>query len=230
MDTFSQCWSLPLCALLLSGCGGALREASSETRTVTPLGSTEAAQPAPAPTPPASRTLSPSNGEIVTIKLVDPTAPAGTTAEQVDEPTTAKDPVHETSGHPAPADPSVVVLDPIQVSGRTYLSFDFSLALVRNGSQVVWATVTAVKPNSEASAAGLTPMTRIVAINGKEIQDFEASLSHGSELHALLINRKPGARITLDVLLNGYGERKTLTLIKRRPHPWPSSIEQLNTP
>ncbi|MBL9207573.1 MAG: PDZ domain-containing protein [Opitutaceae bacterium] len=228
MDTISHGWSLPLCALLLSGCGGALREASSETRTVTPLGSTEATQPAR--TPPASRTLGSANGEIVTIKLVDPAAPAGTTAERVDEPAAANEPVHGSSGQPAPVDPSVVVLDPIQVSGRTYLSFDFSLALVRSGSQIAWATVTAVKPNSEASAAGLTPMTRILAINGKEIQDFEASLSHGSELHALLINRKPRARITLDVLLNGYGERRTLTLIKRRSTPWPASIESLDTP
>jgi len=156
-----------------------------------------------------------STSEIVRIRLIDPDAQPADSATNEEGKTGDPEKIASNPDHPLPADPSVVQMDALRVSGKTYLSFDFSMSFVRNGERISWATITSVKPNSEASAVGLTPLTRVLAINGKDIEEYEASFRYGSELNALLINRKPGSKITLEVLLDGYSQRRTVTLVKR---------------
>lgn len=204
---------LGFCLLFLGGCNVVDRGSVASRGKEAPTDST-GGEASPHTARPGTH-LDPPSGEIVRIRLIDPDAQPSEVAAGPDGATDDPGKIASKPERPSSADPSVVEMEAFRVSGKTYLSFDFGLSFVRNGEKISWATITAVKPNSEASAAGLRPMARILAINGRDIEDYEASFRHGSELNALLIDRKPGAKITLEVLLDGYSQRKTVTLVRR---------------
>jgi len=101
------------------------------------------------------------------------------------------------------------------VTGKTYLSFDFAMSLVKIGNQISWAYVTKVKPGSDADIEGMRPYTHILSINGKPIQEFDATFSSQSELGRLLIGRKVGDRLVLEFRRDGSTETKTAVLVKK---------------
>ncbi len=107
-----------------------------------------------------------------------------------------------------------IVLEPVGVSGRPVGSFAFSVRAIRNGmtQKALQVTVDRVLPNSEAEKKGVGPLTQILSIDGRDVQEFTASFAQGSDLNRKLMYRKPGERITLEILNLNSREPKFVTL------------------
>jgi hypothetical protein len=114
----------------------------------------------------------------------------------------------------------VVVLEPYAVLGEApKLSFGVSLEIWKVGStnQVSAIYLGKLKPGSDAQLAGLGPRTRIDRIDGKPVEEFAATLSKGSELNRVFINRKLGDKVVLEVLPEGQTKTRIVTLTEK---PW----------
>jgi C-terminal processing protease CtpA/Prc len=73
-------------------------------------------------------------------------------------------------------------------------------------------TVDKVSKGSDAEAKGLSTLAEILSIDGRDVQEFTASFLKGSDLNRKLMDRKPGERIRLGVLLLGGRSPKVITL------------------
>jgi S1-C subfamily serine protease len=143
-----------------------------------------------------------------------------------------------TGGDPplSTADSKPSVLGPLVVSTKPIGSFGISVRARRDGlsGNIAEMTVTGVIPNSDADREGLGPLTRILAIDGKNVNEIAASFDKGSDLKSKLIDRKPGDRITLEVLILGSRKAKQVTLVEGRgvhqfPNESDTEVEPLRT-
>jgi len=148
-----------------------------------------------------------------------------------DEPRSPEAPAFSLSEAPPASALSVTRTDPLPqakagaptmlgaftVSERPLQSFGFSVRIVRDSitHQVEQITVDRVLPDSPAAAAGLGPLTSIRKINDKPVEDYLGSLERGSELFKLLMNRKSGDQITLEVLDMASTVPRVVTLTQR---------------
>jgi hypothetical protein len=144
---------LGFCLLFLGGCNAVDRGSVASRGKEAPTEPT-GGEASPRTARPGTH-LDPPSGEIVRIRLIDPDAQPAEVAAGPDGAT--DDPEKIASKPSAHRQPTLrwSKWRHIRVSGKTYLSFDFGMSFVRNGEKISWATITAVKPNSEASAAGL---------------------------------------------------------------------------
>jgi len=122
-------------------------------------------------------------------------------------------------------------LKPITVKAVPLGSFGFSV-------RVKWSVETArvekiiideVLPDSPADQAGIGVSTTIEKIDGRPVREFTATFDSGSDLNKALINRKPGDRITLEVLPVGAARPRIVTLVERgaesqRAHAHPGAV------
>lgn len=111
-----------------------------------------------------------------------------------------------------------VKLDPYVVDKRPpKLCFGVSLAVWRSNTtgKVVAIYIKRVKPGSDADKAGFGPGTRIYQIEGKPVEEMSASFEDGNDLNRIFINRKLGARITVEAQPKGSTTRKTAVLMER---------------
>jgi hypothetical protein len=133
-------------------------------------------------------------------------------------------------GEEAPSSPSegasskTVVLSSFGVTARPVGSFGFSVQALRDGltQRVIELTVDHVAPNSEADVKGMAPLTQIVSIDGRDVHEFTASFANGSDLNRKLMDRKPGDRIELGVLVPGARFPKVVTLTEGTPPHLPT--------
>jgi C-terminal processing protease CtpA/Prc len=126
-------------------------------------------------------------------------------------------------------------LAPLVVSSKPIGSFGISVRARRDGitGNVAEMTVTGVIPNSDADKEGLGPLTRILRIDGRNVNEIPATFDRGSDLNSKLIDRKQGERITLEVLILGARKPKEVTLVEGRVHEFPnesdSEVEPMRT-
>jgi len=126
----------------------------------------------------------------------------------------------QTASGPAPSGGSrtPTVLDPYVVSSKPIGSFGLSVKAIRDGfsAKVAELTILDVVPHSDADRLGLGPLTRILSIDGRSVNEFTASFDKGADLNAKLIDRKRGDRITLEVVVLGAGKPKFVHLVEGR--------------
>ena len=70
-----------------------------------------------------------------------------------------------------------------------------------------------VDADARLPRAGLGTLTTIRKIDGRPVQEFVATFDNGSDLNRALVNRKPGDRITLEVLDVGATRPRMVTLV-----------------
>jgi hypothetical protein len=97
------------------------------------------------------------------------------------------------------------------------LCFGVSLSVWENANtgKVMAIYITRVKEKSDALEAGFGPRTRNYRIDGKPVEEMSASFNDDSELNRLFINRKLGAKITVEAVPEGSNTSKTVTLMER---------------
>jgi len=169
----TACGALPLFAGL-AGCSG-----PAPTASTAPAVPVVAAAPLPAPAPaifPVEPALAPA-----------PAAPE--LAPEVEDPAV-------TAAVPATA------MAPVRVSDAPIQSFGFTVEILGDPAtrRVRTITVVSVWPNGSAGRAGLRPGSSIIAIDGRPVADFAASLAKGSALNRILMNKVPGDRVRLVVV------------------------------
>lgn len=110
-----------------------------------------------------------------------------------------------------------IVLEPMVVYGETKLAFGFGIKVTRieNPRIVLEMLVDRVLAGSDAERKGLKPGSRIVSIDGKEVSNYEATFVYGSELNRIFVDRREGARVTLQVLVPGKKKLQKLTIVRR---------------
>lgn len=124
----------------------------------------------------------------------------------------------ETSDPTAALAGPVIKLDPYTVLEEPpKLCFDIALEVWGdlNTGKVTSIYITKVKPLSHAEELGLVPRTRIDRIDGIPVENLVPSFRNGTVLNRTFINRKFGARVTLEVVLPGSPESKTVTVIEK---------------
>jgi C-terminal processing protease CtpA/Prc len=129
-----------------------------------------------------------------------------------------------------------IVLTPFVVSSKPIGSFGLSVKAIRGGfsADVAELTILDVIPHTDAEKQGLGPLTQILSIDGRSVNEFAASFDKGTELNLKLVDRKRGDRITMEVLIRGAGKPKQVTLTEGHGvHQFPidsdSEIEPLRT-
>ena len=129
-----------------------------------------------------------------------------------------------------------LVLSPFVVSSKPIGSFGLSVKAMRYGPslKVAELTILDVVAHTDADKEGLGPLTQILSIDGKSVNDFTASFDKGTDLSLKLIDRKRGDRITLEVLVLGARKPREVTLTEGHgAHQFPNQsdtdVEPLRT-
>ena len=109
------------------------------------------------------------------------------------------------------------------------LSFGLSLSIWEDPAtkKVKAVYVSKVKSGSPADVAGITPMARIWCINGQSVEEFATSFKSGSALNRLLVDRKNGAKLTLEFCPVG-GSSTVVELVENHglPKSWQERMLQ----
>jgi membrane-associated protease RseP (regulator of RpoE activity) len=101
---------------------------------------------------------------------------------------------------PAPAEPEVVKLLPFKVRGNAVGNFAISVQiLVTKEPKKTQIIISRVMPFSDASQLGLREGDEILKINGQPVADMDPKISPDSPLGRLLLNRKVGEGLDLEV-------------------------------
>jgi hypothetical protein len=116
---------------------------------------------------------------------------------------------------PAPG-ATTIVLPPVAVMGKPIGSFGISVRVLRSEAtqRALLITVIDVRPDSDAQRKGIGPGTEILSIDGIDAHEFRATFAYGSDLNAKLLQRRPGDRITLEILPIGTPKPKFVTLVE----------------
>jgi C-terminal processing protease CtpA/Prc len=103
------------------------------------------------------------------------------------------------------------------VREQSKMAFGFGVDIWKNGeSQKIFALyVKSVKAESEAEGKGLRPRTRILSIDGREIEAIDATFEAGSELFKKFVGRKRGDKVVLEILSAGDQAPHTVVLTEK---------------
>jgi len=103
---------------------------------------------------------------------------------------------------PPPPKDKVVVLEPLKVAGTPIISYAVDIRIYADpgGNKVDRIFITRVWEASDAEASGVQAGDEIVKLDGKPVKEFEARVSVNSPLGQLLLNRKPGDALKLELL------------------------------
>ncbi len=124
-------------------------------------------------------------------------------------------PVAAQDAPPAPAEPpaatsadeKVVNLEPFRVKGNAVGNFAITVQVfIREDNGKMQLIISKVLPDSDAERAGLQEGDEIVKIGGLLVADMEPDVGKDSALGRLLLNRKSGDILDLEV-------------VNRRPRP-----------
>lgn len=109
-----------------------------------------------------------------------------------------------------------IILKPVTVTAKPLGSYGLSVRVKWNSetAMVESILIDQVLPDSPAARAGLGTLTTIRKIDGRPVQEFVATFDNGSDLNRALVNRKPGDRITLEVLDVGATRPRMVTLVE----------------
>lgn len=118
---------------------------------------------------------------------------------------------------PAPA--GAVALQPFRVHEDAITSFPISLRVARNpqSDSVAHLVVTEVPPNSSTELAGVKEGDEILSLDNRAITTFKGSISRQSELGKLLIDRRPGATLEIEIISRGETKPRRVTLVAGQP-------------
>jgi hypothetical protein len=114
------------------------------------------------------------------------------------------------------SEPVVMEAFKVEKIHKVKLAFGMSLDVWNAGngkvkSIVVWK----VRETTDAADQGVIPLTRIYRINGRPIEEFDATLRRSSELGKLFVDRKNGDQIVLEIGLPGHPDLRTVVLTER---------------
>lgn len=134
------------------------------------------------------------------------TTPAGSLASADNGHTTAE-PNHQ-----------VILLDPFVISEKEQLSFHFSIRVIREqpANRIVEMYVDRVLDGSNAHEVGLMKGAKIVAIDGKAVELYEATFLNDSPLRKIFINRREGDEVALTVINPGENNRRHIVVTRRK--------------
>lgn len=124
--------------------------------------------------------------------------------------------------HPADAP---VMMEAVGVEGNYVPKLCFGISLNvwkdNNTHLVTSIIIDRVKPGSEAEQKGLAPMARVLRINGRAVQEIEASFFKGKELNQVFVDRRDGDKITLEIWMPGETEARTVVLTEHNSRKLP---------
>ena len=103
------------------------------------------------------------------------------------------------------------------VQGEFQMSFGFGVKILKDGltKKVMMMYVDTVDPDSDAWRKGLESGTRIVAIDGTPVTEFDATFGNGSALNRIFSTLNRGAKVTLEVIPMGFQATRTITIAGR---------------
>lgn len=113
-----------------------------------------------------------------------------------------------------------VVLDPVRVTENYEPKLSFGLSLDvwkddRTGA-ITSIVLGRIQLDSDAEREGLTPLLRVLRIDGRPVEEFEATFRPGSELHQIFVGRRNGDKVTLEIWFPGETVSRLITLTERR--------------
>lgn len=111
-----------------------------------------------------------------------------------------------------------VLMKPFEVSETPpKLCFGVSLSVwtdtITKATTAIY--ITNVKPDSDAEKAGLGIYTRIIAIDGKPVEEMKPSFRDGTFLNRTFVNRGVGDTLTLTVIPSGATAPVDVHLVNR---------------
>jgi len=126
-----------------------------------------------------------------------------------------------------------IVMDAVKVSADYIpkLSFGISLEVWKDGNtgRVISITINDVRAGSEAADKGLVARTRVERVDGRPVQEFEASFLPGTALNKIFVHRGNGSKVRLEIVPPGQTGTSvvTLTEIRSLGIDLPSTLERL---
>lgn len=122
----------------------------------------------------------------------------------------------ENSPPPLTSD-KVLVLDPIKIQGSPIISFAIDIAVYADPEtkKVDRIFIKRVLPDTDAERAGLQAGDEIVKLDDVSVKEFDAVVSVETPLGQILLNRKPGEPLKLEVIA-----RRTQQFTVRAQRGW----------
>lgn len=108
-------------------------------------------------------------------------------------------------------------MDAFVVREPSNTSFGFGVDVTKNGQsgKIFALNVNWIKPNSEAEEKGMRPRTRILSIDGRDVEEIDATFEGGSELFKKFVRRKRGDKVVLEILSAGNENPQTIVLTEK---------------
>ena len=108
----------------------------------------------------------------------------------------------ESPAEAVPTDSKIVVLKPVKVQGTAASNFaiDVRIFVDAASKKVNKMVISRVSEHSDAAALGLQVGDEIVKINGTLVEGMDGRVDKDSPIGLLLLNRKTGDSLTLDVV------------------------------
>jgi C-terminal processing protease CtpA/Prc len=103
------------------------------------------------------------------------------------------------------------------VREQSNTSFGFGVDVLKNtqSGKIFALSVRSVKPDSEAEQKGMRPRTRILSIDGRDVEEIDGTFEGGSELFKKFVGRKRGDKVVLEILSAGNENPKTVVLTEK---------------
>jgi membrane-associated protease RseP (regulator of RpoE activity) len=110
----------------------------------------------------------------------------------------------------------VLVLEPMKIKGSPLISFAVDIAVYMNPAtrKVDRIFIIRVREKTDAEEAGLQIGDEIVKLDGIPVKEFDAVVSAESPLGQILLSRKPGEQLKLEVITR---RTEKITLQAQRP-------------
>lgn len=97
--------------------------------------------------------------------------------------------------------PALMQLEKFVVNGRAINSFGFDIHTYVNAeNKIHLMLIGQIAEGGSAFGRDLQPGDEIVKINGRPVRDFDRLVSPQSELGKLLLNRRPGDMLELEII------------------------------
>lgn len=101
-----------------------------------------------------------------------------------------------------PAPDQITQLAPFRVHDDAINAFGFDLAIYWDKStrKVTRVFIGTIQEGSSATALDVRPGDEIRKIDGRPVTEFDAGIGAGTEIGRLFLNRRPGAKLDLEII------------------------------